>query len=116
MDTMHSVLGTTMDEETKEEIEGSRESLRAAAREMAEMASLHLHRAREGQTKVAKAGRPCLLPAVCGLRYLDSLKRVDYDVLHPSLVGVGANAATLERRRRLGLMFYLGRSWLTGIF
>ena len=116
MDTMYSVLGTAMDEDKGEEIEGSRESLRAAAREMADMASLHLHRARDGQTKVAKAGRSCLLPAVCGLQYLNSLKRVDYDVLHPSLMGAGENAAALERRRRLGLMFYLGRSWLTGIF
>lgn len=101
----------------------SREALRNATREIADLASFHLHRARENQFTVPKEGRMCLLPAVCGLQYLDSLKGVNYDVLHPSLVGGSGGgddnsnaAAGLERQRRLGLMFLLGRTWLTGTF
>ncbi|KAL7527299.1 hypothetical protein ACHAXR_001888 [Thalassiosira sp. AJA248-18] len=101
----------------------SREALRNATLEMTELASFHLHRARENQFAVPKDGRMCLLPAVCGLQYLDSLKEVNYDVLHPSLVGGGGGgggdentASGAERKRRLGLMFLLGRTWLTGTF
>ena len=96
----------------------AKESLRAATMEMVEMASFHFHRARENQGKVPKEGRMCLLPAVCGLKYLDSLKECNYDVLHPVLVGGGEDAAAVavERRRRLSLMLMLGRTWLTGTF
>ena len=104
------------DTEKKEEAVASKEALHSAAREMADMASFHLHRARDNQSAVPKEGRPCLLPAVCGLQYLDSLREFDYDVLHPSLVGGGDNVTGPERRRRLGLMFLLGRTWLTGTF
>jgi NADH dehydrogenase [ubiquinone] 1 alpha subcomplex assembly factor 6 len=94
----------------------AKESLRGATLDMVEMASFHLHRARENQGKVPKEGRMCLLPAVCGLKYLDSLKECNYEVLHPGLVGGGDDAAAIERRRRLSLMFMLGRTWLTGTF
>lgn len=95
----------------------AREALRGAAREVADVASFHLRRAREKQSSVPREGRPCLLPAVCGLQYLDSLRQCNYDVLHPTLVGGGGDAAgSDERRRRLGLMLYLGRAWLTGTF
>ena len=94
----------------------SREALQNATREMADLASFHMHRARDGQHAVPKEGRMCLLPAVCGLQYLDSLKEANYDVLHPSLVGGEEGSANAERRRRLGLMLLLGRTWLTGTF
>ena len=92
---------------------GASEALQSATREMADVASFHLHRARDNQHAVPKEGRMCLLPAVCGLQYLDSLKGADYDVLHPSLVG---GEESVEKRRRLDLMFLLGRTWLTGTF
>ena len=104
---------------TAEEVHASREALRNATREMAQMASFHLLRARENQGVVPKVGRPCLLPAVCGLQYLRSLEECDYDVLHPSLVGGGDGAAGStgnESKRRLKLMLLLGRAWLTGTF
>lgn len=88
-------------------------ALRSATLEMANLASFHLNRARDAQSSVPKEGRACLLPAVCGLQYLDSLKECDFNVLHPSLVG-GGDGNGIERKRRLGLMFLLGRTWLTG--
>ena len=88
-------------------------ALRSATLEMANLASFHLNRARDAQSSVPKEGRACLLPAVCGMQYLDSLKECDFNVLHPSLVG-GGDADGTERKRRLGLMFLLGRTWLTG--
>jgi len=108
----------------------SRLALRGAIVEMADVARFHLHRARDNQSDVPREGRAALLPAVCGLHYLDALGGCDYDVLHPSLVGAGRrrvedddndddddNASSGSgRRRRLGLMFSLGRTWLTGTF
>lgn len=108
--------GEDSDSEQLEKANMAREALRGATVEMVEMASFHLHRARENQGKVPKEGRMCLLPAVCGLKYLDSLKECNYDVLHPALVGGGDDAAAVERRRRLSLMLMLGRTWLTGTF
>jgi len=117
MDTLWGAWDASVGTETDDgTASSSREALRGVAREMADAASFHLHRARDGQSAVPKEGRPCLLPAVCGLHYLDSLRGVDYDVLHPSLGGGGDNASGPERRRRLGLMFLLGRTWLTGTF
>lgn len=104
------------DSEQLEKANMAKEALRGATVEMVEMASFHLHRARENQGKVPKEGRMCLLPAVCGLKYLDSLKECNYDVLHPALVGGSDDAAAVERRRRLSLMLMLGRTWLTGTF
>ena len=105
----------------------SRSALHGAVVEMADLARFHLHRARDNQSDVPKEGRAALLPAVCGLHYLDALGGCDYDVLHPSLVGAGRRRGDDDdddddassgsgRRRRLGLMFSLGRTWLTGTF
>ena len=120
--------------ETAETRAASRSALRGAVVEMADLARFHLHRARDGQSDVPKEGRAALLPAVCGLHYLDALGGCDYDVLHPSLVGAGPRrrrrrggdededdddddaSSGSGRRRRLGLMFSLGRTWLTGTF
>ena len=61
----------TQDINTIDEVASSQEALRKATHEMANMAFFHLHRACENQSSVPKEGRPCLLPAVCGLQYLD---------------------------------------------
>ena len=123
MDTLYQAWDASINDDEKdsdqlEKAAVAKESLRAATMEMVEMASFHFHRARENQGKVPKEGRMCLLPAVCGLKYLDSLKECNYDVLHPVLVGGGEDAAAVavERRRRLSLMLMLGRTWLTGTF
>ena len=92
----------------------SQEALRNAVIEMADMAYFHLHRARDHQSNVPKEGRMALLPAVCGLHYLNSLRECDYNVLHPSLLGGKNNDSSLERverKRRLNLMFLLGRTF-----
>jgi hypothetical protein len=105
----------------------SREALRGAVVEMANAARFHLHRARDNQSGVPREGRTALLPAVCGLHYLNVLEGCDYDLLRTSLVGAGGGGGGgmgaddigsygFERRRRLGLMFLLGRTWLTGTF
>ena len=97
--------------------------LRNATVEMVDRATFHMQRARSKQSVVPKEARMCLLPAVCGMHYLNSLKECNYDVLHPSLLGGGVGGDVedgdvfrLERRRRLVLMFLLGRTWLTGTF
>ncbi|KAL7545590.1 hypothetical protein ACHAWF_008942 [Thalassiosira exigua] len=113
MDALRSALEASArgdgTDEQRESASASREAVRSASREMAAAASVRLARARENEHLVPKEGRTTiLLPAACGLRCLDSLKEVDYDVFHPSVVGDGG--------RRLGLMFLLGRTWLTGIF
>ena len=123
MDTLYQAWDASIndgdkDSEQLEQAAAAKESLRGATMEMVEMASFHFHRARENQGKVPKEGRMCLLPAVCGLKYLDSLNECNYDVLHPVLVGGGDDAAAvaLERRRKLSLMMMMGRTWLTGTF
>jgi hypothetical protein len=129
MDTLHTALTAVVEEEEEDDMSTknttnndkvilSQEGLRNAVVEMADMALFHLHRARAHQSHVPKGGRMALLPAVCGLHYLNSLKECNYNVLHPSLLG-GNNDASLERverKRRLNLMFLLGRTWLTGTF
>lgn len=124
MDTLYHAWDASINdsnnnsEEQIEKAAAAKESIRGATMEMVDMASFHLHRARDNQGKVPKEGRMCLLPAVCGLKYLDSLKECNYDVLHPVLVGGGDDdaAAAVERRRRLSLMLMLGRTWVTGTF
>ena len=103
-------------DELVEKTAASQEALRSSTLEMADLASFHLHRARDAQSTVPKIGRSCLLPAVCGMQYLDSLKECNYNVLHPSLVGGDNDTSGIERKRRLSLMFLLGRTWLTGTF
>lgn len=129
MDTLHAALSVVEKEQDDsttstntvigtDRVVLSQEALRNAVIEMAELATFHLHRAREHQSNVPKEGRMALLPAVCGLHYLNSLKECNYNVLHPSLLG-GNNDPSLERverKRRLNLMFLLGRTWLTGTF
>ena len=129
MDMLHAALSVVEKEQDDsttstntvidaDRVLSSQEALRNAVIEMAELATFHLHRAREHQSNVPKEGRMALLPAVCGLHYLNSLKECNYNVLHPSLLG-GNNDPSLERverKRRLNLMFLLGRTWLTGTF
>ena len=126
-DTLRSIWGTSSNRTNNGEAT-SREALRGAVVEMANAARFHLHRARDNQSGVPREGRTALLPAVCGLHYLNVLEGCDYDLLHTSLVGAGGGGRRggmgaddigsygFERRRRLGLMFLLGRTWLTGTF
>jgi hypothetical protein len=120
-DTLRSIWGTSSNR-TNDGEATSREALRGAVVEMANAARFHLHRARENQSGVPREGRTALLPAVCGLHYLNVLEGCDYDVTHTSLVGGGeedegnAGSAGFKRRRRLGLMLLLGRTWMTGTF
>ena len=108
MDTIYNA-GNAHNDETnsnEQDILESQELVRNASKEMSQMARFHMHRARANQNSVPKDGRPCLLPAVCGLQYLDALDACNHDVFHP----------TLADRRRLNLMLLLGRAWLTGSF
>lgn len=125
IDTLWKALNSSLKPESNTitaTLSSSQASLRNATVEMVDRASFHLQRARSKQSVVPKEARMCLLPAVCGMHYLTSLKECNYDVLHPSLVGLGGsgesggNSSQLERRRRLNLMFLLGRTWLTGTF
>lgn len=110
MDTIYNAGNAHNDETTnsnnEQDIIESQEMLRNATKEIAQMARFHMHRARSNQNSVPKEGRPCLLPAVCGIQYLDALDTCDYDVFHPTLVD----------GRRLDLMLLLGRAWFTGSF
>ncbi len=129
MDNLYTVLtaslnggnGANATNNNAQDANEAKEALRNATVEMAKMASFHLQRARGNQGVVPKEGRPCLLPAVCGLQYLSILQEeCEYDIFHPSLVGGSGDGSEglsgVERRRKLKLMFYLGRAWLTGTF
>lgn len=127
MDTLWSGLNASLNPSNNTAVTtpSPQEILRNATVEMVDKATFHIQRARSKQSVVPKEARMCLLPAVCGMHYLNSLKECNYDVLHPSLVaggGFGGDvkdgeiAFRLERRRRLALMFLLGRTWLTGTF
>ena len=108
MDTIYKAANAHNDDANvnKKDFLEAQESLRNATKEMAQMARFHMHRARSKQSVVPSKARPCLLPAVCGLQYLDALDACNYDVFHPSLVD----------RKRLELMLLLGRAWLTGSY
>lgn len=90
----------------QEESLDAQQALRGATKEIAQMARFHIHRARGKQSVVPSKARQCLLPAVCGLHYLDVLHEYDYDVFHPSLMDT----------RRFNLMLLLVRAWLTGSY
>ena len=107
METIYKAANAHNDEVSdREESLEAQKTLQYAVKEMAQMARFHMHRARGKQSGVPKDARPCLLPAVCGLQYLDALDECNYDVFHPSLID----------NRRLNLMLLLGRGWLTGSF
>ncbi len=128
MDTLWSALNASLNSDnnnhTPTSSSSSKELLRNATLDMVNRATFHLQRARSKQSMVPKEARMCLLPAVCGMHYLNSLKECNYDVLHPSLLGAGGvggkdsgeKSSQFERRQRLNLMFLLGRTWLTGTF
>ncbi len=125
MDTLCSALNASLNSDNNTYTatsSSSKQLLRNATLEMVDRATFHLQRARSKQSVVPKEARMCFLPAVCGMHYLNSLKECNYDVLHPSLMGLGGGgdsgekSSQFERRRRLNLMFLLGRTWLTGTF
>lgn len=108
MDTIYKAANAHNDDTNadREDCLEAQEILRNATKEMTQMARFHIHRARSNQSVVPSKARPCLLPAVCGLQYLDALDACNYDVFHPSLVD----------GKRLELMLLLGRAWLTGSY
>ena len=82
-----------------------RDLLKQAVCEMATVASSHLMEVRERQSGVPKHARPCFLPLVPALHFLDKLQRVDYDIFDDSLL----------EPDRLRVLLLLGRSWITGV-
>jgi phytoene synthase len=55
------------------------ENLRAALREMRDLARFHLAEARTALTRLPKAVAPAFLPAELALEYLDQMEKPDYD-------------------------------------
>ena len=84
---------------------GERELLKQAVCEMATIASSHFVEVRERQGDVPKYARPCFLPLVPALHFLDKLHKVDYDIFDDSLL----------EPDRLRVLMLLGRSWITGV-
>jgi len=89
------------------------EALKAAVREMAQVAGAYLSEARKMQSGVPKGGRAALLPGVGCLSFLTKLNGVDYDLFHEDLI---AQDGLSSRLGRLGNTFSLTRAWLTGVF
>ena len=79
-----------------------------AIRHMAEVASEHLVRAQELQGQVPRQGRTAILPVVPAFHYLSRLRDVEYNLFHPALMN--------DESKRLQLLLFLGRTWLTGVF
>jgi NADH dehydrogenase [ubiquinone] 1 alpha subcomplex assembly factor 6 len=61
-------------------------ALRAAAREIAEVAIRHLRAARERRPTIPRAGLAAVLPAIVAERFLARLRRGGYDPFAPGLV------------------------------
>lgn len=83
----------------------------AAVKEMANEALSHLTEARNMQSQIPKAGRPCvLLPVIPSLHYLWQLEqeKLQYNVFDRNLRGG-------DNRSRLSILMWLGRTWLTGV-
>uniref|UniRef100_A0A7S2XRQ9 Phytoene synthase n=1 Tax=Attheya septentrionalis TaxID=420275 RepID=A0A7S2XRQ9_9STRA len=94
--------------QTNDDSKQQQEALQNAVREVAHLAAAHLARARQLQSRVPKAGRPSLLPAVPALMYLQQLQSAQYNVFDPVLLQPELN--------RFRLLLHLSRSWLTGVF
>ena len=85
--------------------EVERDLLKQAVREMATAASSHLMEVRDRQSDVPQHARPCFLPLVPALHFLDKLQKVDYDIFDDSLLDPD----------RLRVLLLMGRSWITGV-
>ena len=82
-----------------------------AAREMALLASGHLAQARELQGQMPRHARPCLLPIIPALNFLDQLQRENYQLTKMHKLQQEPSPA-----ERLKLLWLLSRTWLTGVF
>lgn len=96
--------------------EEARIAVKNAVRQMAEIAGKYLSHARLHQGDVPKEGKCAMLPAVSALRYLDSLKNVDFDVFEEKIREVENTDSFNGRLWRFGHMMYLGRAHITGVF
>lgn len=91
-------------------------AIQAAVQDMAFVAQDKINYARWNQMKCPKEGRCALLPAVSVVRYLERLKGVNYDVLQESIREMEHTNTFHGRLWRFGLMMYLFRAHLTGVF
>lgn len=82
-----------------------RDALKVAAYEMATVALSHLTEVRERQRDVPRQARPCFLPLVPALHFLEKLDKVDHDIFDDRLL----------EPDRLRVLLLLGRSWMTGV-
>jgi NADH dehydrogenase [ubiquinone] 1 alpha subcomplex assembly factor 6 len=91
-------------------------AMQSAVKEMAHVAEEYMKYARSKQHLVPKEGRCALLHAVSVMRYLERLEHVKYDVFHNSIREVENVNSFQARLWRLGIMMYLLRARMTGIF
>jgi NADH dehydrogenase [ubiquinone] 1 alpha subcomplex assembly factor 6 len=79
--------------------------LQQAVEHIANLASMHLNRAKDLQRDIPKHGRSCcLLPMVPAIHYLSRLEKVEYNILDD----------TLLEQHHLTILGSLGKVWLTG--
>ena len=91
-------------------------AMQSAVKEMALVAEEYMKYARSKQHLVPKEGRNALLHAVSVMRYLERLERFKYDVYEDGIREVEHLNSFQARLWRLGIMMYLLRAKMTGIF
>jgi NADH dehydrogenase [ubiquinone] 1 alpha subcomplex assembly factor 6 len=91
-------------------------AMQSAVKEMASVAEEYMKYARSKQHLVPKEGRNALLHAVSVMRYLERLERFKYDVYEDGIREVEHLNSFQARLWRLGIMMYLLRAKMTGIF
>lgn len=100
----------------QDETHPGRLAMQSAVKEMAHVAEEYMKYARSKQHLVPKEGRCALLHAVSVMRYLERLEHVKYDVFHNTIREVENLNSFQARLWRLGIMMYLLRARMTGIF
>lgn len=91
--------------------DAERQMLKDTVQEVAALSYSHLSMARDLQGDVPRHARPCFLPVVPALHYLNQLERAEFDIFDDSLF-----IHPQQHHGNLTLLALLGRTWLTGVF
>ena len=112
----HAMLQAQADESENTDDSESLESAfslawKNAVAQVALAASENIIHARNLQGNVPNQARPCLLPVLPAILYLSQLEKANYDMFQ-----LYKEQQTNDARSRITLLWWMSRTWLTGIF
>lgn len=112
----HGLLQAQADESENTDDSESTESSSSlvwknAVAQVALAASENIMHARNLQGNVPKQARPCLLPVLPAILYLSQLEKANYDVFQ-----LYKRQLMNDARSRITLLWWMSRTWLTGVF